>query len=304
MYKINFTVNIIIIILALPLIIEAQYKLKVGNFWIYNNDYTEEKISVVDTVTLFDSLSFFKLKKEYLRKSGFLNYYTDSTDIERYIRVRKDNLFESIYVYNLIKDTIVQPYVYKKDAKLADKWIYRISNEGTPYDTVWAEVVDVFDGIVFGEWRTVKKIRYRTGFDFFKYFCDDFGELSEEGYDYVSHILRGCYIDSIAYGDTSFLVVSVEDDLLPSEFILSQNYPNPFNPSTLISYSIPKSANIELILYDIKGEEVAVLIDEIQRAGNYRINFDASKFNLSSGIYFYQLVSGEFSQAKKMILLR
>ncbi len=88
----------------------------------------------------------------------------------------------------------------------------------------------------------------------------------------------------------------------PKEFVLNQNYPNPFNPSTTISYSIPKNGLVKLTVYDILGKEIVTLVNEVKTAGNYILDFDAS--NLSSGIYFYKITSGEFSSIKKMMLIK
>jgi hypothetical protein len=94
---------------------------------------------------------------------------------------------------------------------------------------------------------------------------------------------------------------------LQNEFSLNQNYPNPFNPTTTIEYSIPlndkrETSNVHLIIYDILGREVKTLVNEIQKPGNYNIQFDGSK--LSSGVYYYQLKYGSFVQTKKMLLLK
>ena len=88
----------------------------------------------------------------------------------------------------------------------------------------------------------------------------------------------------------------------PNEFQLYQNYPNPFNPTTTISFNLPKQSHVTLEVYNILGQEVAVLINEVKKAGNFKVQFDAS--SLPSGIYFYQLNAGEFVQSKKMILLK
>ena len=89
----------------------------------------------------------------------------------------------------------------------------------------------------------------------------------------------------------------------PDKFILNQNYPNPFNPETKISFSLPKPANITIKVYDIMGGEVATLINnEKKSAGSHQISFDA--VNLPSGIYFYRLLSDNFSESKKMILIK
>jgi len=89
---------------------------------------------------------------------------------------------------------------------------------------------------------------------------------------------------------------------LPSEFNLSQNYPNPFNPSTVINFTLPKSGNVNLAIYDVLGREVEILVDQEMKVGSYKVDFDASK--LTSGIYFYTIQSGNFVQTKKMILLK
>jgi hypothetical protein len=89
---------------------------------------------------------------------------------------------------------------------------------------------------------------------------------------------------------------------VPEMFTLSQNYPNPFNPVTNIKFSIPAGGNVKLTVFDITGKEVAVLVNQNMNAGNYTADFDASQ--LSSGIYFYTLSSGSFTDTKKMILVK
>ncbi len=89
---------------------------------------------------------------------------------------------------------------------------------------------------------------------------------------------------------------------IPANFKLEQNYPNPFNPTTSISYSIPKTAFVTLKVYNLIGQEVASLVNEIKDPGNYKSTFDASK--LSSGIYFYRLEAGNFVSIKKMALMK
>lgn len=89
---------------------------------------------------------------------------------------------------------------------------------------------------------------------------------------------------------------------IPANFQLSQNYPNPFNPSTIISYSIPELADVKLTVYDITGQEVAQLVNEQLSRGNYQVEFFAN--TLSSGVYFYKLDAGNYSQFKKMMLVK
>ncbi|MEP0862519.1 MAG: T9SS type A sorting domain-containing protein [Ignavibacterium sp.] len=98
----------------------------------------------------------------------------------------------------------------------------------------------------------------------------------------------------------------IEIELIPAVFELSQNYPNPFNPSTKIRFSIPnvgfELAQTVLKVYDVLGNEVATLVNEEKPAGIYEVEFNASK--LSSGIYFYKLSAGAFTDIKKMTLIK
>jgi Secretion system C-terminal sorting domain len=89
---------------------------------------------------------------------------------------------------------------------------------------------------------------------------------------------------------------------IPESFHLNQNYPNPFNPSTIIKYSIPNKGLVTLKVYNTIGEEVATLVNELEQAGNYEVEFNAS--SMPSGVYFYKLQVGDFVDAKKMILLK
>ncbi len=104
--------------------------------------------------------------------------------------------------------------------------------------------------------------------------------------------------------DGSFKYTSVVEvnAVMPMLYSLSQNYPNPFNPTTKINYSIPVNAKVTLNIYSITGELVTTLVDEDLTAGNYTIDFDASK--LASGTYFYRIIANDFVQTKKMLLIK
>ncbi|MFH1195050.1 MAG: T9SS type A sorting domain-containing protein [bacterium] len=99
-------------------------------------------------------------------------------------------------------------------------------------------------------------------------------------------------------------VTSVEEaeTTIPTTFNLEQNYPNPFNPTTVISYQLSVTSNVELKIYDILGREMATLVNEIKSPGHYEVNFNGD--DLSSGIYFYKIQAGEFSAVRKMMLLK
>ena len=88
----------------------------------------------------------------------------------------------------------------------------------------------------------------------------------------------------------------------PAVFALSQNYPNPFNPTTVINYSIASASLVSLKVFDLLGREVAVLVNETMAPGSYMAAFDASR--LSSGIYFYRLDAGSFSDVKRLTVMK
>jgi len=140
-----------------------------------------------------------------------------------------------------------------------------------------------------------------------------FGDNGKERY--------GCYYDWIIWDvsgayppgegtpipqdllETGTSDVSVTDvSTRPCGFRLSQNFPNPFNPTTVISLDLAKSGYTSLSVYNVLGQLVATLIDQYMNAGTYNETFDAR--NLQSGVYFYQIRSGDFTQVKKMILMK
>jgi Ice-binding-like/Secretion system C-terminal sorting domain len=102
------------------------------------------------------------------------------------------------------------------------------------------------------------------------------------------------------------IITAVKNSLTPQKFVLLQNYPNPFNPSTRIQYSLEKAAQVSLKVYNLLGQEVAVLVNSRQEAGSYNISFNSSNgiSGLSSGVYFYRLEAGSFISTKKFILLK
>ncbi|MBK6682457.1 MAG: T9SS type A sorting domain-containing protein [Ignavibacteriales bacterium] len=111
-----------------------------------------------------------------------------------------------------------------------------------------------------------------------------------------------CHSDTLCITTPDCGASDIKDTEIPKEFELLQNYPNPFNPSTTISYTLPRAGSVKLSVYDPLGREVAVLVDEYKNVGRYTVVFDATMLN--SGIYFYRIVSGEYNQTRKLILLK
>ena len=94
----------------------------------------------------------------------------------------------------------------------------------------------------------------------------------------------------------------VSGQAVPVKFTLEQNFPNPFNPTTTIKFSIPKEVQVNLSVYNILGEKVKELKNEVMKPGYFEVEFDASA--LASGVYLYRITAGDFVQTKKMVLLK
>jgi len=89
---------------------------------------------------------------------------------------------------------------------------------------------------------------------------------------------------------------------VPTEFAVDQNYPNPFNPTTMVTYSVPEAAHVSVKVYNMLGQEVATLVNEVRDAGNHNVSFDAA--GLTAGVYIYVMESGSFSETRRMTLLK
>jgi hypothetical protein len=95
------------------------------------------------------------------------------------------------------------------------------------------------------------------------------------------------------------LVDTEEDEILPADLSLKQNYPNPFNPCTKIEFSISERSHVKIEVYDLLGEVVDILLDDYKEKGSYTLNWNPE--NLSSGIYFYRMISNQNLFTRKMI---
>lgn len=100
--------------------------------------------------------------------------------------------------------------------------------------------------------------------------------------------------------NTTFININITE--IPLAYMVNQNYPNPFNPLTQIEFEAPKDGRVSLKVYNILGEEVAVLVNENVKSGKYRVSFDGTK--LASGVYFYTLEAPEYRETKKMLLIK
>ncbi|MGE5499525.1 MAG: YCF48-related protein [Syntrophothermus sp.] len=170
------------------------------------------------------------------------------------------------------------------------------------------------DALIWGRigWNIVSYTKGPGRFTFHLYYTNDYGSnfsivATPEGFIPISL----CYTGGSFYlgGKDGSVLTSKpvktgikSDEAKPMFFNLMQNYPNPFNPVTNISYSIAQKGNVTLKVYNIIGKEIATLVSEEKAAGNYTVRFNSA--GIPSGIYFYTLTSGSYSETKKLILLK
>jgi hypothetical protein len=161
-----------------------------------------------------------------------------------------------------------------------------------------------------GAYNTVMATIYKSteSYHNFTYLTSIDAAPSAAGWYYISDSDSTIVLYLIrAYVSNSVTGVTESVELLPSSFKLDQNYPNPFNPTTVIRYELPKMSNVQIKIYDALGKEVRSLVNETQTAGTHNLMWDAANNYgqpVSSGVYFYRIVAGDFVQTKKMVLLR
>jgi hypothetical protein len=108
---------------------------------------------------------------------------------------------------------------------------------------------------------------------------------------------------TLQYKENQVLIATTKIAVdIPKEFMLSQNYPNPFNPTTILEFGVPVDSKVKVEVFNILGQLIAVLVDEVRQAGYYKVTFGSS--NMPSGVYFYRMTAGSFVQTKKMQLIK
>ena len=136
------------------------------------------------------------------------------------------------------------------------------------------------------------------------------GEIPDTAYIYIEvDDTSGIATQSGSYAlidDLAFVGISgiwkKDNPNLVQEFRLKQNYPNPFNPTTNIEFSIPRSSDVKLVVYNQLGQTVATLVNEHLSAGSYKVGWNAEE--LPSGVYFYRITAGDFSKTRKLLLTK
>jgi len=189
----------------------------------------------------------------------------------------------------------------------------RLYDDGTHGDVTPGD--RKFSGIINFPPYTVLTVKYKYGANFGDAANNGGGNDNEGGFGADHTLKMHRYLSSAVVVDTfavlpdsshlkDVVLVGVETEFeIPKEYSLYQNYPNPFNPNTTIRFGLPKESAVSLMIYNVLGELVATLIkNETMNAGEYNYEFNASR--LASGTYIYRLTAGEFSQTKKMVLIK
>ncbi|MBN1213175.1 MAG: T9SS type A sorting domain-containing protein [candidate division Zixibacteria bacterium] len=208
-------------------------------------------------------------------------YHTSSYNVSGYTELEVEFYFVAISMDNTNEDFWVQYY------------------NGSAWQTVasFASGIDFNNGTFYNVIVPISSSQYNFPTNAkLRFMCDASGNSDD------------VYIDAIEFrgsssGASSFSIMSSGNEVvMPEEFSLFQNYPNPFNPTTNIKFTLPEVSSVELSIYNIMGQKVATLINGELSAGEHDVSWNASGY--ASGIYFYRLQTSEFTETKKMILLK
>jgi hypothetical protein len=270
--------------------------LDIGNQWQYRVHYVVNN-SNIDTTYY----SLFTVVRDTIMPNGFQYQVLESESETKYIH---------------IDSSIACVYEYEYDLTQGLKTDSLRCSEGDWFgQNIYCELIDTATILDYNTWimvidRPWPDISERHTL------AMDIGIAYQEiitTYSYgttKTSTLVYAYINGNEFGEK---VTSVNDlSNRRSKYTLHQNYPNPFNPSTTIRYQIPEFSFITLKVYDVLGNDVAILLDEERLAGSYELEFSAkggsvssgNAYNLPSGIYFYKLIAGSYIETKKMILIK
>ncbi|KXK54655.1 MAG: 5'-nucleotidase [Chlorobi bacterium OLB5] len=285
----------------------AKYMpLQVGNTWIYRGTYTAymqsgRSYQIYKITGITDTLGhkYYRIESRIYMISGTLS--SGVMQFSDFVRIDSVTMkFTKLWFYcNNFETSIDSLSSQISDSlKICPQEFYTASSYC--YDTSAITI--------FGNTFPSKKYQEFFGPSYGTVYVKGIG-IAYSGFGYQmnqSHdTLRGCIINGIVYGDTSILVgINQLSTEVPGNFELAQNYPNPFNPVTKIKFAISGTTVTQTFLsvFDALGREVSVLVNQQLQPGTYEADWDASAY--PSGIYFYKLESGSFTETKKMVLIK
>jgi hypothetical protein len=266
------------------------YPLQIGNKWEYSYGiesvyyYSDEVVG--DTIMPNGKHYFIMNDNKYLRNedNNYLYEYNrfDSTESILYDFISKDRTIWEIPSNNYLWGIQItkREYNYYLDKNTEYKyydWV-KIDSSSNGIDTMWNAMIDVYP------------TRIAKG-------------IGVTNYNYNDYPGSGGLIGAVINGDTLGTITSLKEQKLnQNNYNIYQNYPNPFNPITNIEFSIPHKEYVEFNIYNSLGQKIISPINKILSSGNHTVKFDGN--NLSSGIYFYQIKTKNYSAVKKMLLLK
>jgi len=271
------------------------YPLKVGNRWTWQGfaypimPPLNISQKIISTRIINNHLYYFS-RLDHFHNNGFIQN-------TNYTYSRIDSLTGNLYNYDTVSHTdclMDSLNIRKNDSaytcggrwyKCEDTANYSIFSQSIKSKLVYW--TDYFEG---GE-------RHRLVLGIGKVRSDQYGAQFSMG-----HTLKGCLIDGILYGDTSLVGINQLSSEIPEQFSLSQNYPNPFNPVTNIQFTLPRSEFVKITIYDALGKETESLVQQDLYAGSYETQWNASDY--PSGVYYYSITAGEYTETKKMVLIK
>jgi hypothetical protein len=309
----KLTLLLIIPILFSNLVTQAlsfQYPMQVGNYWIFKTDtiagaYNPTTFRIdIEAVDMIGDKSYFRMKQTY----------TGSMENEWYGWVGGDSTGGIMGAFGQTNDvsqaTIYDPPLpnFPKEAvNLGYTWEFDATGMGADTSHWFCRVESISETVIVpaGEFKNCYNIKTiitvakgDTSEMFNNYYADGVGQVLYTGWNF--------YFNNFRFELTDFFVQPVvkvgESQEILHGFCVEQNYPNPFNPVTTISYRLPKSAVVNLSIYNTAGQLVKTIVNEQKHAGHYSAVWDAR--DVSSGVYYYRITSGEFSEIKKALFMK
>ena len=271
------------------------YPLQIGNKWFYHENGTVYEVGPI----IINNTYTEEITKDSVDHNGVKYFYLQSDYYDYWLRV--DSLTGNIY----------KKYSLEDIESVAYSLTYQQGDEIKTENGIIYNVVDS-DSIL---WEDIRHLTTHQLYSLYTYqitFGMGLGIINKlNSFDFgnTEVTLMGCVIDGKLSGDTTTVGIKPIDNI-STEFSLLQNYPNPFNPTTTIEYTIPAVVkenipslqNVQLTIFDVLGCKIKTLINQQHNPGKYSLQFDAN--NLASGLYYYRLTVGDFTQTKKMILLK
>jgi hypothetical protein len=284
--------SIVFIFITTNLTAQDYYPLEIGNRWDYERTYWVPYYpQVIDTFSV-------EVIGDSLFSNGETYYVLNRPDLTGGKYVRADSDSDFVYYYD--ENDTDEDTLYHLNAQPGEEWFLQFGAISfIRLDSISTSQIFTFPTTLLYHRLDGLILSYVT-------LSDKFGPVSfhspgePPGTSSTGIHLIGCMIDSIEYGNP--VSVDATEPASPTKFSLSQSYPNPFNPSTSIHYSVSSLQFVSLKVYDVLGNEIAILVNEEKTTGSYEVEFNAT--SLPSGVYFYRLQAGSFVETKKMVLLR